>query len=300
MKFVGIATGIVIAALGVGQARAELVEKRLEVDPRGEVEVINVAGSVHISGWERAEVQVNGDLGRGVERLDVQRDGNRTLVKVVLTSGRWNSGEADLDIHVPRDSKLTTNTVSAAQSILDVRGAQRLQSVSGDIDTQTWDGEFQAKSVSGNINAKGQANKDKPPVGQVRVTTVSGNIAIDNLGNELELRTVTGDMDVHASNLSRAYIKTTNGDMHLTASIQREASIDAEAINGDMNFDFDGVIDAQFDIETFNGDIDNCFGPKPKTIHEHGPGTELRFKEGEGRAHVRVKTLNGGIGLCKK
>jgi DUF4097 and DUF4098 domain-containing protein YvlB len=299
MKVVGIVIAATLLVAAPSQAE-ELVERRVDADPRGEVEVINVAGSVHISGWDRAEVHVNGDLGRGVERLDVLRDGNRTLVKVVLTSGRSNSGEADLDIHIPRDSKLTTSTVSAGQSILDVRGAQRLQSVSGDIDTQAWDGEFQAKSVSGNINAKGQAAKDKPSTGQVRVTTVSGDIAIDNLGNELELRTVSGDMDIHARNLSRAYIKTTNGDMHLTTSMQRDANIDAEAINGDLNFDFDGALDAQFDIETFNGDIDNCFGPKPKQIHEHGPGTVLRFKEGEGRAQVRIKTLNGGVGICKK
>jgi DUF4097 and DUF4098 domain-containing protein YvlB len=297
MKVVGI---VVAALLSAAQAHADPVERRVDVDPRGEVEVVNVAGSVHISGWERAEVQVNGDLGRGVERLDVLRDGTRTLVKVVLKSGRSNSGDTDLDIHIPRDSKLTTNTVSAGQSILDVHGAQRLQSVSGDIDTQAWDGEFQAKSVNGSIKIKGQTSKDKSTVGQVRVTTVSGDIAIDNLGNELELRTVSGDMDIHARNLSRAYIKTTNGDMHLTTSLQREANIDAEAINGDLNFNFEGALDAEFDIETFNGDIENCFGPKPKTIHEHGPGTELRFKEGEGRAQVRVKTLNGDVGLCKK
>jgi DUF4097 and DUF4098 domain-containing protein YvlB len=290
----------VIALLIACQARAESVERRTDADPRGEVEVVNVAGSVRITGWERAEVQVNAELGRGVERLDVLRDGDHTLIKVVFKSGSWSSGEGNLEIHIPRDSRLTTNTVSAAQAISDVHGAQRLQSVSGNIDTQVWEGEFQAKSVSGNVRAKGQATKSKAVAGQVRVTTVSGDAVIDSIGSELELRTVSGDMDVHAYELSRAYIKSTNGDMHLTASIARDASIDAEAINGDLTFDFNGTLDAEFDIETFNGDIDNCFGPKPKQIHEHGPGTQLRFKEGEGHARVRVKTLNGGVTICKK
>jgi len=296
---VKIINAIAAVALSAAQAHAEVVERRVDADARGEVEVVNVAGSVRISGWERAEVHVSGNLDNGVERLDMLRDGNRILIKVVLPSDRGNAAKANLDIQIPRDSKLTTNTVSADQAILDVRGAQRLQSVSGDIDTEAWDGEFRAKSVSGDISVQGQTSKDKLSVGQVRVNTVSGDITIDNLGNELELRTVSGDMNVSARNLSRANIKTTNGDLHLTTSMQRDASIEAEAINGEINFDFDGTIDASFDIETFNGKIDNCFGPKSKQIHEHGPGTQLRFKEGEGHAQVRVKTLNGDVGLCK-
>ena len=33
---------------------------------------------------------------------------------------------------------------------------------------------------------------------------------------------------------------------------------------------------------------------------EYAPGRELRFQEGAGTARVRVKTLNGDIGICRE
>ena len=59
-------------------------------------------------------------------------------------------------------------------------------------------------------------------------------------------------------------------------------------------------MNAEFDIETFNGDIDNCFGPKSRRTREYAPGNELQFSEGAPGARVRIKTLNGGVEICKK
>jgi hypothetical protein len=33
---------------------------------------------------------------------------------------------------------------------------------------------------------------------------------------------------------------------------------------------------------------------------EYAPGTELRFREGQGMGRVRIKTLNGDISICNK
>jgi DUF4097 and DUF4098 domain-containing protein YvlB len=293
--------GVLLSALlSANQAYADSVERRIDADPRGEVEVVNVAGEIRVTGWDRAEVQVKAELSSNVERMDVVRDGDHVLVKVVLKSGNHRSGENDLDIRVPQGSRLTTSTVSADQHIADVHGAQRLQSVSGSIDTDVWEGGFDAKSVSGSVHAKGRAAKDKSAPGLVRVTTVSGEVEIEDIGSELELRSVSGELEVRGRDLTRANISTTNGDLRLVASIAPGAKIDAETINGELRFDFIGTVNADFDIETFNGEIDNCFGPKPKRTSEYAPGTQLRFKEGTGEARVRIKTLNGGVRVCRR
>jgi hypothetical protein len=57
---------------------------------------------------------------------------------------------------------------------------------------------------------------------------------------------------------------------------------------------------ADFDVSSFNGEIRNCFGPKPVRTDEYAPGKEWRYVEGAGTARVRVKTLNGDIGVCRK
>jgi hypothetical protein len=286
---------MVVLMAGAQCATAEQITKTLAADARGEVEIVNVAGSVEVSTWERNEVRVEADLGRGVERLDFRNDGSRTFIKVVLPRLSRGGGSSDLVVTIPRDSGLIVNTVSAEQKIRGVRGSQRLQAVSGSIETEFGPGDVELKTVSGNIAARGRDGK-----GLVRATTVSGDLQIQKAGPELELNTVSGDMIVTLDRLDRGRIKTTNGDLELTAALGEAARLDAEAINGDLTFILRGQVNAEFDIETFNGDIDSCFGPKPSRSRQYGPGNELRFTEGTGAARVRIKTLNGSINLCKR
>lgn len=288
-------TALALAMLAAAShAGAEEISKTLAADARGEVEIVNVAGMVQVTGWDRSEVKVDADLGSNVERLDFRNDGQRTLIKVVLPRSISSGSSSDLRIKVPQGSALIINTVSAEQIIKGVRGAQRLQAVSGDIDTEFGPGDLELKSVSGDIRARGDGK------GLVRATTVSGDLDITKGGPEIDLNTVSGDMSVSLERLDRARIKTTNGDLNLTSALGEEPRIDAEAINGDLHFTFRGPVNAEFDIETFNGDIDNCFGPKPSRSREYGPGNELRFSEGKGDGRVRVKTLNGGVMICKR
>jgi DUF4097 and DUF4098 domain-containing protein YvlB len=277
-------------------AGAEEIEKRAQADPRGEVVIVNVAGEVQVTGWDRNEVQVNADLSEGVQRLDFKTSGARTTIEVVLPKGRSYQGSTDLVVHVPRNSSLTTNTVSADQTIKDVRGMQRLQSVSGQIQTELWNEDLELKNVSGEIQVNGHSGK-----GALRATSVSGDLRLHHIGPEMELNTVTGDMQVQAEEVSKARIKTTNGDLELrAASLTRDVRIEAEGINGDLRFRFRGALDAEFDIQTFNGEIDNCFGPKPHRVSEYAPGNALRFKEGNGEGRIRIKALNGTVEICNR
>jgi len=197
---------------------------------------------------------------------------------------------------VPRNSSLVINTVSADQTIKDVRGMQRLQAVSGTIQTELWNEDLEVKNVSGEVHVRGHSGK-----GMLRATSVSGGMRLDDIGSEMDLNTVTGDMTVRVSELSKARIKTTNGDVELRASkVTDDVRIDAEAINGDLRFRFPRTLDAEFDISTFNGDIDNCFGPKPHKTSEYGPGNSLRFKEGNGDGRIRLKALNGTVEICNR
>lgn len=285
---------IAMLAVAAERAGAEQISKTQAADARGEVEIVNVAGSVAVSSWDRAEVQVDADLGSNVERLDFRRDGSRTYIKVVLPSMTMGGGATDLVVKVPRDSGLIINTVSAEQRIAGVRGMQRLQSVSGSIETEFGPGDIEFKTVSGNVTARGDGK------GLVRATTVSGDVEVQKAGPEVDLNSVSGDMTVTADRIERGRIKTTNGDLEMTAALADSARLEAEAINGDLTFTLRGEINAEFDIETFNGDIENCFGPKPRRSREYGPGNELRFTEGKGGARVHIKTLNGGVTVCKR
>jgi DUF4097 and DUF4098 domain-containing protein YvlB len=271
------------------------VTKRAPADPRGEVEIVNVAGEVHVLGWEKPEVQVDADLGSGVERLEFSTKGPRTTIHVVLPSGGSRSGASDLTVRAPQDSSLIVHAVSAQLRVTGLRGAQRLQTLSGSIQTEIWGEDFEANTVSGDVTVRGHGGR-----GPARIVSVSGDVDVSDIGPELELETVSGDMRATLRELTRARLKTTNGDLEIETRLASGARLDAEAINGDLRFAFEGPINAAFDVESFNGDIDNCFGPKPKRARSLGPGLELRFTEGKDDGRVRLKTLNGGIDLCRK
>jgi DUF4097 and DUF4098 domain-containing protein YvlB len=287
----------VAAALLLAQAAgAEEIEKSAQADPRGEVVISNVAGEVQVTGWDRNEVHVSADLSDDDVRLEFRTSGARTTIEVVLPRGHSYQGSTDLVVQVPRNSSVTMTTVSADQTIKDVRGTQRLQAVSGTIQTELWNEDIEVKNVSGEVYVRGHSGK-----GSLRATSVSGGLRLDDIGSDMELNTVTGDMTVRVAELSKARIRTTNGNVELRAAkVTDDLRIDCEGINGDLRFRFPRTLDAEFDISTFNGDIDNCFGPKPHKTSEYGPGNALRFKEGNGDGRIRIKALNGTVEICNR
>jgi DUF4097 and DUF4098 domain-containing protein YvlB len=285
----------VAAALLLAQAaRADEIEKSAQADPRGEVVISNVSGDVQVTGWDRNEVHVSADLSdEEDQRLEFKTSGARTTIEVVPSRGHNYHGSTDLVVRVPRNSSLTMTTVSADQTIKDVRGMQRLQAVSGTIETELWNEDIELKNVSGEVHVRGHNGK-----GVLRAGSVSGGLRLDDIGSEMELSTVTGDMTVRVSELSKARIRTTNGDVELRAAkVTDDVRIDAE---GDLRFRFPRTLDAEFDISTFNGNIDNCFGPKPHRTSEYGPGNSLRFKEGNGDGRIRIKAFNGTVEICNR
>jgi DUF4097 and DUF4098 domain-containing protein YvlB len=114
-------------------ARDSAVERKVAAEANGEVVISNVSGSIDVRGWDRNEVQVTGHLGDGVERLDVETNGGRVVVKVVLPRGNSHDGEADIEVSVPKNSSVEVSAVSADVSSRGVLGTQRLKSVSGEV-----------------------------------------------------------------------------------------------------------------------------------------------------------------------
>jgi DUF4097 and DUF4098 domain-containing protein YvlB len=131
--------------------------------------------------------------------------------------------------------------------------------------------------------------------GLLTVTTVSGDADIRGVAGELVLQTVAGDLNIESDQLERARIRTTNGSAILRSELAPGARIEMEAVNGTLSLVLKSEPDAEFTLETFNGRIENAFGPEPVRTRRFAPGTELRFTTGEGSARVNMETLNGAI-----
>jgi DUF4097 and DUF4098 domain-containing protein YvlB len=275
--------------VGLGAA----VNESRPADAQGAVEIYNVAGTLNVQGWDKAEVEVTGDIGKGVERVEVTGGGNHTSVRVVLRSSHWNSdGDANLTVHVPAGSALSCQTVSADLKVDGVRGEAALKTVSGDIRADVG-GDISAHAVSGTVHVKAPAAKS------IELDTVSGDADVIGGGGEFEVTTVSGDAKAKLGNVTRARFQTVSGTLEASLTLNPNGRLDAQSVSGDVQLDFPTQPAAEFDLETFSGDIDNCFGPKP-VERRHGPGSSLSFKNGEGTGRVRINTHSGTIKLCTK
>jgi DUF4097 and DUF4098 domain-containing protein YvlB len=271
------------------------INERAAADPAGHVEISNIAGFVVVTGWARAEVEVTGELGKGAERLEFTRAGKLTRVKVIMPNRSSRAESTKLIVKIPADGSVSVNTVSAEVRVQGVKGAQRLQSVSGDVETHSAAEDVECKTVSGNVTVNGSGERSL-----LTVTTVSGDAHVNRVAGEVNGNTVSGNFTIAMGDTARSRLRSTSGDLGIRGRLAEEARLDFESISGDIRLDLEGPVGAEFDISSFNGDIRSCFGPKPVRTSEYAPGSELRFREGQGSARVRVKTLNGDIDLCNK
>src|SRR5689334_20124934 len=108
-----IACALPAAAPTMAIAGSDSIDRKVPADANGEVVITNVSGTVDVRGWDRNEVQVTGTLGEGVDRVDVETSGGRTVVKVVLPHRGAHDGDADIEVQVPKNSSIDVSAVSA-------------------------------------------------------------------------------------------------------------------------------------------------------------------------------------------
>ena len=291
----GRALTLLVATLPVVALAGTPINKLTAADPAGTVEVSNTSGSVVITAWDRNEVEVTGELGKGAERIDFTKGDKVTRIKVVLPDRTYSAEDTDLIVRVPVASTLSVNTVSADTTVKGVGGPQRLQSVSGNLDTEASGEDIECRTVSGDVDIAGSGRKSL-----VSITTVSGDATATRLAGEVNGSTVSGNLTLGVGETTRSRLRSTSGDLTLQGSLAADARMDIESISGDVQVDLVGQTGADFDVASFSGEIRNCFGPRPVRTDEYAPGKEWRHQDGDGGARVRIKTLSGDISVCRK
>jgi DUF4097 and DUF4098 domain-containing protein YvlB len=294
-KYLLTVTATALLASGAVLGDERTLEKRVKADADGVVEISNVAGTVNVVGWDRAEVELDANYEDDVERIDVTSSDGRVRIKVVLprTRGRSNvEGDAYLTVKVPQASDLQISTVSAEIETRGVFGEQRLNSVSGDIETDIAEEDIELRTVSGDVVLRGRG---KPAA--VRASTVSGNLTLDRGAGELDVQTTSGDLMVELDPASDVRVRTVSGNLRLSGELGPDAQVDAETVSGELSVRFRGS-GFSYEVASFSGDINTCFRNKAEPTSRYGPGMRLAGKHGDGKATVRIKTMSGDVELC--
>jgi len=292
-------TAVAWLALGVSAsapAAGKSFEREVQAEPKGIVEISNVAGSIEVSGWDRNAVSVHGELGEGVERVDVTSQPGHTTIKVVLPNNtRHHDGDARLKVQIPQGSELDVSAVSADVTAMKVSGIQRLQSVSGEISAELAQADAEIKDVSGDITLRGHGQP-----ANVHLSTVSGDVKIEHVAGDLDVGTVSGDVKGSLDGARSLRVRSTSGDVSFTGKLTGSPTVDLESVSGELTVKASADGGFSYELTSFSGDITNCFGGKAERTSQYTPGQSLRGTLGQGSGRVHMRSMSGELTLCDK
>ncbi len=286
---------MVLIALAAMTARAERpVDETRSASPSGSISIELVAGSVTVVGTDVAELRVTGSLGDDVEELDFDEDSDGWSIEVKIPDDhgkrrRERDIAADLEVQVPRGSRLDIEGVSASVAVSGVSGEIDAASVSGAVSVSGGSREVEAESVSGAVTV---TDVD----GSVAAESVSGQVELQNVAGEIEASTVSGNIRIAAGSVSDVEIETVAGEVHFQGS-PSSGSVDIETHSGNVEALLPAALGASFELESFSGSIDNGFGPQAQRSDRYEPGTSVEFTTGSGGVDVTIETFSGNITL---
>jgi Putative adhesin len=285
-----------LAVLAQAASAEQNFNKRSPVAADATVDVSNVQGSVEVTAWDRNEVQLTALLESDKDRLEYEATDKLVRVKVHRPDHRYHDDDdATLTLNVPKGVRLIVDTISADIAVNGVRGEQRLETVSGEVETMSYDQPVSLHSVSGDISLKGSG-------GKARVTTesVSGSTTLNGIRGGYDGQTVSGTISANVSVAERLHVEAVSGDVEIQADLTPTARVELESVSGTLSLVMKPPVHAEFEIESFSGDIDSCFGTKAHDKSKYGPGSELNFTQGNGGARVMIESLSGDISICDR
>ena len=195
----------------------------------------------------------------------------------------------NLEVQVPRGSRLDVEGVSASVDVSGVSGEIDAASVSGAVTVAGGSSHVDAESVSGDVTVRGV-------VGAVAAESVSGRIELLEVAGELEASTVSGGIRVEAGAVTDVEIETVAGNVYFQGS-PGGGSLEIESHSGNVEALLPAALGARFELESFSGRIENAFGPPARRSDRHEPGTSAEFTTGAGGAEVSIETFSGNITL---
>jgi len=234
------------------------VSETVDADPDGEVSIELIAGEVTIVGWDRNSVEVTGTVGDDVEEVEVESRGGRVSIEVELVDdvgdGRsYHDANAELEIRVPKSSRIDFEAVSAELSITDVDGEGDIETVSGTIEVDGGMREAHVASVSGDILIR-----SREPLRGGEFETVSGDIELQaELGRgDFSFESVSGDITLRLPGRTSAEfdIETFSGRIKNAFGPQAERT-DEYAPGKELHFELGGG-DARVEVESFSGTVE--------------------------------------------
>lgn len=285
----------------IGQALADTpIQLHHDATPTARISISNIAGTVNVTAWDRNEVQVSGRLGDGAKPLAITGSNGDLEIKVEPQggSGLFNWGgdskmaPTTLELHVPKAASLDVSVISAPLVIDGMDGGSiEVNAVSGRTRINARTPSLKVDSVSGGIEQAGQATR-------AELQTVSGDILAPALGHTVGLQTISGRIQAAGGPWQKLTLSTVSGDVQLTGGPAAGGSLSIDSMSGDVQLQLPANTSGNLHASSFSGDLRSDFGT-PKEP-EHGPGSSLDARLGDGQGKINIETFSGDLRVRKQ
>jgi DUF4097 and DUF4098 domain-containing protein YvlB len=188
-----------------------------------------------------------------------------------------------------------------------------VSAVSADVTTSGVLGVQRLSAISGKITAEiaGAEVELKTVSGSVQVrghgqparlraSTVSGDVHLEHGGGDIEAGTVNGSLIASLDGARSVRAHTTSGEVRVEGTLARGATVEASSVSGNLTVRAGADGGFAYEVSSFSGHISDCFNVNPERVSQYGPGSRLSGTRGEGAGHVRLKTMSGNVELCDR
>ncbi|MFQ5723387.1 MAG: DUF4097 domain-containing protein [Terriglobia bacterium] len=193
-----------LAAVPAAGAEQETWRGRYPLPAGGQVEVVNIQGSIEVEGWDRSEVELVAiktaeEEGQSLADVQVAVEAGPDSLRVHTLYRRKSEEPVRVDyrLRVPRQVRL--------EELRTVNGDVRVRNVEGTVEAHTLNGNIQQMGISGNVVA-GTLNGDVKlwlrelpgPGGRVEMEAVNGDVFLrlpSDAHADLEVSTVAGRIE---------------------------------------------------------------------------------------------------------
>jgi DUF4097 and DUF4098 domain-containing protein YvlB len=134
---------------------------------------------------------------------------------------------------------------------------------------------------------------------QLRASSVSGDVHLEHAGGDIEAGTVNGSLIASLDGARSVRAHTTSGQLRFDGTLARGATFEASSISGNLTVHTGADGGFAYEVSSFSGNISDCFNATPEHT-KYGPGSRLSGTRGEGAGHVRLKTMSGNVELCDR
>jgi hypothetical protein len=296
-----------------GPEQTERFSRRIKIASDGRFTISNIAGDIVVTGGSGDEISIDAVKRtrggqRGLASVHIEVDAHPGRVDVRTTHEAWNDRVAvDYTVAVPAGVSVEARSVSGDVKVRSVQGSVRAETVSGNVTTSATSKLELAKSVSGDVDLN-----DGGTDGDLSVSSISGGIRARGLkAHGIDLRTVSGDMQLVDVNCERLGARSISGGVEFTGTLAKSGRYDLNSHSGTVRLALAGTTGFELTGDTFSGSIRSDLpltiggtaerSPGDVGVRRRGRGARaIHGTFGDGSAVLTIRTFSGDITISKR